>query len=93
MIEKNDDDDDQVNKDADQITHEEESEGKDKAEISKKDQTESDKSKTDDRYQRENKVLFKSMKTPTKGDKDDLVNTDNDQGTNNEESEEKDEIE
>ena len=26
------------------------------------------------------------MKTPTKGDKDDLVDTDNDQDTNNEES-------
>ena len=35
------------------------------------------------------KVLFKRTKTPTKGDEDDLVHTDNDQDTNNEEPEEK----
>ena len=51
---------------------------------------ESDISEPDEIYQRDNKVLFKSTKTPTKGNEYDLVHTDNDQDTNNEEPEEKD---
>ena len=77
------DDDYQVNKDDDQGTSEEESEEKDQTEISKKYALESDISEPDERYQRDKKILFKRMKTPTKGDEDDLVHTDNDQNTNN----------
>ena len=84
---------DQVNKDADQGKSEEESEGKYQTERSKKDGLESDISEPDERDQREKNVLFKSTKTPTKGDKDDLVDTDNDQNTNNEESGGKDQRE
>ena len=56
------DDDDQFNKDADQGTSEEESEGKDQTEISKKDALESDISEPDERYQRDKRVLFKGKK-------------------------------
>ena len=50
-----------------------------------KDDLESDKSEPDERDQRENKELFKIMETPTKVDDGDLVDTDTDQDTNNEE--------
>ena len=75
MIEKKDDDDDQVNKDADQGTSEEEPEEKYQTERSKKYALESDISEPDERYQRDKKVLFKSTKNLTKGD--DIVHTDN----------------
>ena len=88
MIEKKDDDD-QVNKYADQGTSEEESEEKDQTERSKKYALESDISEPDERDPREKKVLFKKTKNPTKGDEDDLVHTDNDKYTNNEEPETK----
>ena len=68
MIEKKYDDDNQVNKDADQGTSEEESEGKYHTERSKKYALESDISEPDERDQREKKVLFKRKKTHTKGD-------------------------
>ena len=61
---KRDNYDDQVNKDDDQGTSEEESEEKKQTERSKKDDLESDISEPDEGYQRENKVLFKKMKTP-----------------------------
>ena len=83
------DDDYQVNKDADQGTREKESEGKYGTERRKKDSLESDISEPDERDQREKRVLFKRTKTPTKGDENDLVHTDNDEDTNNKESEEK----
>ena len=51
---------------------------------SKKYYLESDKSEPEERDQRENKVLFKRMKTPTKGYDYDLVDTDTYQDTNNE---------
>ena len=54
----------------------------------KKYHLESDKSETDEIYQRENKELFKRMVTPKKGDDDYLVDTDTGRDTNNEESEE-----
>ena len=89
LLEKKYYDDDQVNKDADQGTSEEESEEKDQTEISKKYALESDISEPDERYQRDKKVLFKSTKTLTKGDEYDLVHNDNDKDTNNEEPETK----
>ena len=84
---KKDDDDDQSNNDTDQGTSDEESKERDQTEKSKKGDLESDISEPDEIDQRDNKVLFKSMKTSTKSDKDDLVDTDNDQDKNNEESE------
>ena len=87
-IKKWNDDDDQVNKYADQVRSEEESEEKDQTEISKKYALESDILEPDEKYQKDKEVLFKRTKTPTKGYEDDLVHTDNDQDTNNEESEE-----
>ena len=80
---KKDDDDDQVNNDNNQGTSEEEQEEKDQTEISKIDYLESDISEPDERYQRENKLLFRMIETPTKGDDYDLVDTDNDQDTIN----------
>ena len=44
---------------------------------------ESDKSETDESYQRENKILFKKMETTTKGYGNDLVDTNTGQETNN----------
>ena len=87
MIEKKEEDDDQVNNYADLRTSEEESEEKYQTERSKKDDLESDISEPDERYQIEKKILFKRKKIPTKGYEDDLVHTDNYQDTNNEKPE------
>ena len=86
---KKHDDDDQINKDADHGTSEEESEEKYQTEISKKCALESYISEPDEGYQRDKTILFKSTKTPTKVNEDDLVHTDNDKDTNNEEPETK----
>ena len=85
MIGKKDYDDDQGNKYADIGTSEEESEEENQTERSKKYGLESDISEPDERDQREIFILFKRMKTHTKGDKYDLVDTDSDQDKNNEE--------
>ena len=74
--------DDVVDNDTDKGTSKEESEGKYQTKESNKEDLELDKSELNERDQIENKVLFKRMKTPTKGNDDDKVDTDNDQDTN-----------
>ena len=56
--------------------NDEESEEKYHIEENKEDNLESDKSGSDERYQRENQELFKNMDSQKKGDDDDLVDTD-----------------
>ena len=56
--------------------NDEESEEKQHIEENKEDNLESDKSGSDERYQRENQELFKNMDSQKKGDDDDLVDTD-----------------
>ena len=89
---KKGDDDDIVDTDIDRETSDEESEGKYQAEERKGDDLESDKSETDEIYQRYNQELFKRMDSQQKGDYDDQVDNNIDQETNNEESEEIDRI-
>ena len=74
---KKDDDDNQVNKYSDQRTSEEETEEKYNTKRSKEDALESDISEPDERDQRKKKGIFKWMKTPTKEEIDNLVDTDN----------------
>ena len=82
------DDDVIVDTDTDQGANNEESEGKHQREESKKDYLESDQRETDEWYHRENIELVIRKETPPKGDDNDLVDTDTDRETNNEEPEE-----